>query len=487
MQKILLPVCLSLVIFLGACSKFEHFQTDPNKTTQATPDLLLTNIATRAFKEVDLFAALASRQLVYTDGVNSSQYYNWQRAGYGDYDALRQVLKMEQEAVRVNKPVYLALGKYFRAYFFMRLTLTFGDIPFSEALKGDEGSFTPVYDRQEDIFLQVLDSLALANEQLAGNPGDISGDVIFGGKVLQWRQLINTFSLRILMSLSLKEGNKKLNVKQRFSEIVNNPARYPLMTGNADNGQLVFVDLQDNRYPYYNNNDIQTAYYMEETFVNLLKGYKDPRLFSFAQKAPRSAGLPDNDFNAYGGVKGSATIVENSARVVAGEASKIARRYYNSPVNEPGIALGYAELQFILAEAAARKWINGDADTYYKRGIEASMKFYNIAPGDIQAYLQQPAVQLQPGKELEGILKQKYIAFFMNSGWQLFYEQRRTGMPVFDVSGDGVLNNKRVPRRWMYPENEVKDLNQQHAADAIKRQFPDGDNINGTMWLLIKE
>jgi hypothetical protein len=74
----------------------------------------------------------------------------------------------------------------------------------------------------------------------------------------------------------------------------------------------------------------------------------------------------------------------------------------------------------------------------------------------------------------------------MNSGWQVFYEQRRTGLPVFDVSGSGVLNNKKVPKRWMYPENEL-NLNRQHVSDAISRQYPQGDNINGVMWLLVKE
>jgi hypothetical protein len=58
------------------------------------------------------------------------------------------------------------------------------------------------------------------------------------------------------------------------------------MTGNVDNAQLTFYDIVGDRYPYFNNNDIQTAYYMEETFVDMLKGYKDPRLFSFADKAP---------------------------------------------------------------------------------------------------------------------------------------------------------------------------------------------------------
>jgi hypothetical protein len=486
MKKLLIITSLFLLTAWCGCKKFESFQVDPNKTTQATPDLLLTYIETRAFNEVASASAFACRQLVFTDGVNNNQYYGWKRAGFDDYNNLRQVVKMEQEAIRVNKPVYLALAQYFRAYYTMRLTLTFGDVPFKDALQGDQDAFMPAYDKQEDIFLAVLDSLKSANNQLAPGVDEIRGDIIYGGNVTQWKKLINVFSLRILLSLSQKENNARINVKQRFAEIVNNPGKYPLFEGNADNGQLKFIDLQGNRYPYYNNNDIQTAYYMEETFINTLKQLKDPRLFKFAQKAPKYAALPDNDFNAYGGVKGSATIDENTIRVTAGEASKIAARYYNDPVNEPGIAVGYAELQFTLAEAVVKGWMNGNADEYYKKGIQASLEFYKIAAADIAAYKLQPAVQLQAGHELEGILKQKHIAFFLNSGWQPFYDQRRTGLPVFDVSGNGVLNDKKIPKRWMYPEGEL-NLNQQNVTAAISRQYPQGDDVNGMMWLLIKE
>jgi hypothetical protein len=487
MQKLSIAIFLFLIFGMYGCRKFASFQTDPNKTTQATPDLLLTNIERLAFNEISMSCPLAARQLVNTDGVDNNQYYGWQRSGFGDYNNLRQVLKMEEEANRLNKPAYLALAKFFRAYFFMRLTLTFGDVPYSEALKGDGDNFTPVYDKQEDIFVNILDNLKAASNDLSkATADDIRGDIVYNGNITQWKQAINSFSLRILMSLSLKENNTRLNIKQRFGEIVNNPTQYPLFTGNVDNAQLVFYDLQDNRYPLYNNNSLQTAYYLEETFINLLKGVRDPRLFTFAQKAPQHASQPDNDFTAYGGVKGSATIDENTIRVTAGEASKIAKRYYNNPINEPSIAMGYAELQFILAEAVVRKWIGGNADDYYKKGIQASMEFCKVAAGDILTYKAQAAVQLQPGNELVNIFNQKYIAFFMNSGWQLFYEQRRTGLPVFDVSGNGVLNNKKIPKRWMYPESEL-NLNQQHVTDAINRQYQQGDDINGVMWLLVQE
>ncbi|RAJ04038.1 SusD-like starch-binding protein associating with outer membrane [Chitinophaga skermanii] len=486
-QNKLLLGLMAMALSMSACKKFEAFQTDPNKPTQAAPNLLLTSIEANAFNEVSLSATLASRQMAYTDGVNDNQYYGWQRSGFGNYGNLRQVNRMELEANRMNKPSYVAIAKFFRVYYIMRLTMVFGDVPYSEALQATEGNYTPKYDAQEDIFIRALDELKEANAALTAASEAVEGDILYAGKITQWKKLINSYSLRILMTLSNKTNNTKLNVKQRFAEIVNNPAQYPIFDVLADQAQLKFVDKVGNRYPFYNDNSIQTAYYMDESFVNMLKTLKDPRLFSFAAKAPKFDALPATDFNAYGGLQGSASINLNSDRAAKGEASKINRRFYADPANEPGIAIGYAELQFILAEAVVRGWITGSADAYYKKGITASFQFYNINTDAADTYKAQAAVQLTAGTEIKSIITQKYIASFMHLGWNSFYEQRRTGFPTFEVVGDGVLNNKKIPVRWMYPENEGI-YNADHLKEAINRQFTTGgDNVNGVMWLLKAE
>lgn len=38
--------------------------------------------------------------------------------------------------------------------------------------------------------------------------------------------------------------------------------------------------------------------------------------------------------------------------------------------------------------------------------------------------------------------------------WQPFFENRRTGFPIFNDDGSGILNNGRIPQRWMYPADE---------------------------------
>jgi hypothetical protein len=481
-MKNLLSLLILIVVLQTGCKKFSEFQTDPNKSTVATPDLLLNSIEQTAFQSSDVAVAFASRQLVFTDAVSLQQYYGWTRGSYNAYNNLRQVIKMEQAANSQNKPEYIPVAKFYKAWYFLQLTQMFGDIPYTDALKGEENINKPTYDKQEDIYLNILNDLKLANSLISTTTPNIAGDIVYNGNMQTWKKAINSLSLRVLMSLSLKENDAKIEVKKRFAEIATAPSTYPIMASNADNAQLKFYDLLNNRYPYFNSNDMQTTYYMEETFVDLLKTLKDTRLFAFADKAPKFSSLPATDFSAYGGAKGSAPVNENNARSVAGELSKVNPRYYNNPVNEPSIALGYAEVQFILAEGVLRGWISGDAKDYYEKGVQASMLFYGINQTAITSYLAQPAVQLAAGTTgISNIITQKYIASFLNSGWQPFYEQRRTGFPVFDVSGAGVLNNKKIPKRWMYPETELR-LNQPNVTAAISSQYSGNDDINGIMW-----
>jgi hypothetical protein len=481
-----------LIAALASCKKLQDFQVNPNNPTIADPSLVLTNLERVAFSTISTDASLASRQLVYTQSSSNAQYYGWQRADFS-YNNISQAVKMQQEAARVSKQNYRYIGKFFQSYFIIDMTQRFGDIPYSQMMQSisnnnftDSSATRPVYDKQEDIYLGVLNDLKLASDSLSSSQTAIGGDIIYNGTIENWKKLINSYTLRVLMSLSKKESSTVLNIKQRFNDIVSNPGKYPLFSSNDDNGRLPYYNITGNQYPYYNDNSMKTDFYLDSSFVDILQGLKDPRLFVFGQATP-SSGLPENDFNAYDGLVGSAPLDYNTGKRGNGKASQINRRFAYEPVNEPGILMGYPELQFILAEAAVRGWISGSADAYYKKGIEGSLNFSNFndtySGSDIDTYLDQPAISLQPGSEIEQIITQKYISMFMNTGWQPFYEQRRTGFPTFETAGAGMLNGGKIPKRWMYPTLELNN-NGTNVQKAVKSQYPDGDDINGAMWLI---
>ena len=480
--KIYKILVLSALISLSGCQRLEQLQDNPNNPTQISPQYLLTSIETDAFNNISLGSARASRQLVYVGGIDSDQYYNWTRGSFDDYLKIKNLTKMEEEADRMDAPVYKSLAKFLKAYYFIRLSETFGDVPYAEASNPEIKQ--PKYDDQKAIYLSVLNNLKAVNEELKTSQDAIAGDVIYNGDKLRWRKLVNSFTLRVLMDLSKKESDPDLNIKGRFAEIVNNPAQYPIFESNEDSAYLRFDNVVGNRYPHFNNNDMNLVIYLEQSFVSKLKTLKDPRLFSFGEPMANSAGAnPSDKFSYYDGIYGSGDAGANSQKAAAGLASKINSRYYKDPVNEPGMMMGYSEVEFILAEGALRKWYNGSVDDHYKKAITASMKFYKISDASIAEYLAQPSVQLVSADPLLQIMTQKHISFFMNSGWRAFFEQRRTGLPLFNTDGGGALNGGKIPKRWMYPDSE-RQYNTLNLNAAITKQYSEGDNINATMWLL---
>lgn len=480
-----------------SCKKYDYYQNNPNKPTNATASLLLTNISVNVF-ELNFHSdgsGYASRYATYYERTNTAVDYGWSQGSFGNYDVLRQVAQMDQLAQTAGQPAYTGLAHFFRAVLFSQLTETFGDVPYSRALQASSNVTKPVYDKQEDIYAGILNELDQANTilaQAASANTKITGDIIFNGSPVQWQKAVNAFKLRLLIHLSKKTGDTKLNVIDQFKAIITNPTNYPLMTGIPDNAQLVYnTSATSNYYPTYNSISVLTLVSLEKGFADTLISKTDPRLFSFGLPvAGKAAGV----FANYAGVNAglTATQQQNSAN----SASLINPRYANSMVNEPTMLIGYPEQEFLIAEAITRGWISAGpggsvgstAAACYNNGITASMQFYNtyasagISDQAITAYLAQPSVVLNSSSTLNKILTQKYIAMFLQSDYEPFFEQRRTGIPTFDV-GPGTLNGGKVPKRWMYPTNEFEQNNANVTA-AVKSQYNGTDDVNGLMWVL---
>jgi hypothetical protein len=141
--------------------------------------------------------------------------------------------------------------------------------------------------------------------------------------------------------------------------------------------------------------------------------------------------------------------------------------------NRAGTILDYAEVEFILAEAAARGYaVNGAAAQHYNNGITADMKSWGISDAEIDDYLAQPEVAYAKasGNYKEKIGTQKWQALFLQGlqGWTV---HRRLGFPALqppkDDSGNEVL--PKVITRFTYPISE-ETFNQENynaAGDAI--------------------
>lgn len=484
---------ISLIIltatFTFSCQNLDELNENPNNVSETHPQLLLTEIATNTFQVEGTSPLYASRMLIQTGEENDYQYYKWGSGSFGAYNDLRQVTKMIEEGERIGNNNYIAIGKFFRAYHFYQLTLKFGDIPYSEALQGETNqTFQPRYDSQEEVFEGIITELDEA-AVLIDPAIFVEGDIIFNGDASQWLKLINTYQLKVLMSLSKKTNVGAINVSNKFNEVFN---RGPLLNSLEDNAQLVFVDQQGSRYTEFNSSSYGSSMFMSSTFIDLLKDFKDPRLFVVAEQTPKaaSAGLPISDFNAYHG--GSPTenySVINETLVADGNISKVNSRYYTNPVTEPHNLLSYWELEFILAEAAVRGWINSDAGEHLKNAIEANFNFYRnhswemseyLADNSVEDYLDQSEIELDGDIEsqLKLILTQKYLTSFLQGGWSAYYDYLRTTQPGFEYP-----TGQTPPKRFVYPNQEYNN-NTTNLEAAINTQYGGNDEIRQTPWWL---
>jgi hypothetical protein len=537
-------------IGLGGCQKSSQLLNDPNEASTAStvpPTLILNRITNEIYYGGGVLDQVSGYQnegpwnqiMRWNQFFISNYSYYWGSNAYtwSNTATMNSVLKyvelMEGQATNLYKGAgnpYTALAKFYRAYLFVWYTQRVGDIPMSQA--GNATLYpTPKYDLQHDVYKQSLALLdtanslmgALVNPNTANTLVDGNGD-IFGLTYLQWQKVINTYKLRVLISLSRRAtDNADLNIPTQFANIVNNPTQYPIMTSNKDNMAYHYLTspARDN-YPLFPNYTPFVNYAaMSSTFMNLVTATNDPRTFVAATPAPNllTGGTTYKDFAAYAGADINLTQSVLLANTNGGSYSyNNYLRYYGNAAGpntsgstcEPYIVIGYPEMCFNIAEAANRGWISGvSGSTWYTNGIQADMSWLGLSDGatvtvglpvfspqnltnvlgpvtvNVTNFLAQPAITYAGDNAagLNQILTQKYIAFWQNSGWEAFYNWRRTGVPAFGQGGAGIgTSNNTIPIRWQYPTDEQVSNAANYQA-SIQTQFGGSDNVNATMWL----
>jgi Starch-binding associating with outer membrane len=517
MKKIFSTLLLGSLLLTTSCKKdFNSLQQDSNRPTSVPANLILNGVLADIYEEPFSPTQRWNQFYACNYAYYGDQQYTWTGVSFGTYNTLKNVLKMEEEAAKnIAAPnAYTAIGKYVRAYMYYNLTMQTGDIPVSEALKSLD-NVSPKYDTQKEVFKQVLTWLEEANNEMSAvvTKGNfiLANDFYYNNDLNNWRKAVNSFKLRVLIQLSKQVADADLNIKQKFSETFTNQAKYPVFTGMSDNMQFTY----NNQYNKYSTNPDNfgfdaARYNMTSTYLDKLVSLRDPRTFYVAEPAAAlvNAGNAPNSFEAFKGAGSGDDLANMSAEAGLGKFSFINRkRYYSTYTAENTIQVGYPELCFNIAEAINRGWITGNAEDWYKKGIQSSIGFYGIVNGtntvtfqkpggtlsdyntysinyDWATYYNQPTVKYS-GADATGlnqILTQKYLAFYQNSGWEAYYNWRRTGTPVFHT-GPGTGNSQRVALRFEYPVSE-KAINLTNVNSAIQSQFNGPDDINAKMWII---
>ena len=462
MKKIYSILLISVLAFAG-CNKFDDdINTDPNRPSQASGTQLIANAelflpGLSSSPQGEFFA----QYLAETQYPGQSLYPDGGTSFYGLYQGplmnLETVLKSGTLSA-TEGPVanQLAVAKILKAYFFWHITDRWGDVPYTEALKG-VNDFSPAYDTQQSIYTSLFALLEDANNTIVS--GNISNDIIYGGDMTKWKKLGNT--IRLLMALRLSEVDAAKGAAE-----YNKALAAGIMTSNADN--LVFKHLADanNQSYWYGQvvNQNREWWAITDNMVAMLSPVNDPRLAVFGQPTKKNGSYTGLRFGTESGqnvtdfsLLGTAIIAQNSQIHL----------------------VTYAQALFAQAEAAKRGWITGadvTAKTNYDAAIQASVLQWTGSTSGALALTTKPGVIYSPATAMKQIANQRWIHLFMN-GYEGWAEWRRTGYPDNLIEPKG----KAIPTRNAYPPNETF-TNAANYNAAVASAFAGKDNLYGKVW-----
>lgn len=476
---------LLLTVLLSCTGDFEEINTNPNNPITTQPNLILPGVQRDMMNS--LVAETWSIGNTVVQHTAKNQFVNEDRYLWGErntiwnavYDNMRDVSNIIRLADENNLSNYKGVALIMKSWMFSLATDAYGDIPYSEAHNGKQGVFFPVYDTQESIYDGILSDLAQANQLLTG-AFNISGDLIYGGNVGNWRKAANSLRIRYLMRIS-----DRRDVSQELNSIINDPDQFPVFTSNDDHAVYTYQSAAPNQFPLFTYrigsfNEFRAS----KTLTDRLIATDDPRLYIFVRPTPATEATPTTADDQYVGIPNGMADVEALTYNGGPEfQSRIGPLYFEQANTErglqvaKGIMMTYAELQFLLAEAAQKGLIGGDAEAYYLNGINASFDFYGITPD--AGYFAQAEVAYTGSDDelLEKIGIQKWISLFFQ-GLEAWFDWRRTGYPALTPAVDN-QNNDRIPSRFIYPIIE-QSLNGNNRAAAVARQGE--DDLNSRVW-----
>jgi hypothetical protein len=487
LMKNILKTLLIVICFFGgvACTdEFEDININPNAPETVVSSLLLPGV------QRDMMNSLLNETWgignIVIQHTAKNQFVNEDRYLWGEkntiwdavYDNMRDVKNIIINSEANGQNNYKAIALIMKSWMFSLATDAYGDVPYSEATSVKDGINYPKYDKQEDIYTGILADLKTANDILGTSGEVVAGDLIFNGDIQKWKKAANSLRLRYLMRIS-----KRKNVATDMQAILND-ANSPIMTSNSDNVVYNYSASSPDQFPLASSrigsfNEFRAG----KTLLDYLQNLNDPRMKIFFRPTPATEGTPDTGDDVYVGIPNGlddvAALEYNGGPQFQ---SRISATYFeNSPSTGLNIAKGvmmtYAELQFVLAEAAEKGLVTGDAKTYYENGIHASFGFYALTTP--AGYLTLPNVDYTgtQAQKLEKIGTQKWVSLFYQ-GLEAWFDWKRTNYPTLAPAVDN-QNNDKIPVRFIYPINE-QALNAQSRSLAVQTQG--ADDINTKVW-----
>jgi Starch-binding associating with outer membrane len=413
--KIILSA-LVVALALSSCSKLikDNQNNDPTVLTVADPTVLLPTAEAALMYyhggDAARFASLYTQQIV--GGAN--QYASFATYQFSDADfqnqwksyystVLNNLNKVNIYSKTNGYKFYEGITEVLSAYTFAELVDLYGDIPYSEALKGST-NLTPKFDKGADIYASLLTRIDDAVVLLSGDAAKAGlapgvDDLIYGGDIAKWIMFANALKARMYLHLS------KIDASAIAKGIA--AANQGFITASDEAVVAIPAPSTSPAFQFQSARNGDILYIGSELF-NQMNTDGDGRMNK----------LLDTVADAMGPFYGSA----NSAVPL----------------------LSYTEQLFILAELEARSGA-ASAGATFANAIKASFNQVG-AVGALPIIAAYPynAAETNVALRVKPIMQQKYVAMFNTV--EVLNDWRRTGIPSLTPAV-----GTKIPRRFLYP------------------------------------
>ncbi|MEM6344664.1 MAG: SusD/RagB family nutrient-binding outer membrane lipoprotein [Bacteroidota bacterium] len=432
---------LGILILVAPACDLSTINVDPTRPADVDLRLILPALITQtAYNQSSNPARISgiimqqmigfdAQQVAYTDYQLPQNTFNnyWRTGTYAG--ALKDCQVIIDKATAEGQPYYSGIAKVLMAENYGMLAAMFGDVPFSQALKGTE-NLTPAYDSQEAVYAGVqalLDDAIndLSQAEVAGGPA--ADDLIYSGDAAAWIGTANALKARYTMHLTKRNGATAANAalalieNSAFSSAADQPNFLWSTVQTAANPIALFGIQRPN------------TLVIDARFNAWMDGNSDPRLPFYMT----TNGSEWQFYDAGAGLRWSSN---------------------DSPIP----IISFTELSFLKAEALL--WTGADDATVQaalEDAISASMAEVGVTDtAAIDAYIADRADMSGlsgTDEKLERIMEEAYVGLYGMAFQQVWTNYRRNGYPALtpSASGSGGLNPSGViPRRFLYPDSE---------------------------------
>ena len=425
---------MAILLVANSCKKFvSGHDISPNSASEATPQLLLSASELAVFATYGgSFSRNSSMWSQQSAGCQfQSQAVDEYALDEGDVANEWQVIynglknsKILKEKSGVENPYYQGISNVNTALLLGVATDFWGDVPYSDALKGQSLQLDAEYDSQEFVIQQIQSMLSEAIAMF-NQPNNIlypaSDDYIYGGDIQKWKGLAYLLKARYAARISKRDANWFTTaLKYTDSAVANgfisesSDANCKFGTkSNEYNQWYAFVKVERTGYMY-----------ADSAFVGSMLANNDPRVSYYFTK---------NDSGKYAGSLLGSYNTDNVSEIGG---------YFGSQ-NSPTPIATYTELMFIRAEAFLAAGNKPASAAAHNSAVLAHVLQItgSAAPA---GFVTSTASENAGSITLNKIMSQKYISNY--TMLEVFNDWRRTNIPALSKNPNATLSG--IARRY---------------------------------------